>query len=197
MVCGKNVADKAKHTPILTDVDIKKFLGDSTLLDIHFFLGNVKKGTFYSNTLTEEGVCRTVNPINAKLIYRNDSVDPTFLSQNQFKSYDVDPKFWSLEEGYTRNKIDNYPLRVYDGGKINGFNLYMQIHKSTLENIDSTCRRNPLAVKIALHHPAEVLSPKHFFTVPFNKSVTFTVKPQITKTSVDLKQYDPLVYVDV
>jgi hypothetical protein len=193
MICGKKVSDKAKHTPILTDIDMIKFLGDSTLLDIHFLLGNVKKGTFYSNTLTEEGVCRTINPIDAKLIFRNDSVDPKFLAQYQFKSHGIDPHFWSMEEGYTQNKIDNYPLRVYDGGKINGFNLYVKITESTLQNMDTTCRHNPLGVKIALHHPAEVLSSKHFFTVPYNKSVTFTVKPQITKTSDDLMKYDPSV----
>jgi hypothetical protein len=197
MICDKNVAEKLNHTPILTDIDMKKFLGDTMLVDIYFMVGNVQKKTFFSNTLTEEGVCRTVNPISAKEIFRQETVDPKFLSQYQFESYDIHPKFWSLEGGYTRNKIDNYPLRVYDGGKINGFNLYVKIPESTLENIDTTCQPNPLAVKIALHHPSEVLSPKHFFTVPYNKSVTFTVKPQITKTSDDLMKYDPLVYVDV
>jgi hypothetical protein len=156
-------------------------------------MGHVQKDAFYSSTLTEEGVCRTINPINAKLIFRQESVDPKFLTQYQFESYGIDPQFWSMEEGYTQNKIDNYPLRVYDKGKTNGFNLYVKIPETTLENMDKTCRKNPLGVKIALHHPAEVLSSKDFFTVPFNKSVTFTVEPQITKTSDDLKQYDPSV----
>jgi hypothetical protein len=190
MICDNSVAEKLNHTPTLTEIDMKKFLGDTMLVDIYFMVGNVRKEAFYSNTLTEEGVCRTINPINEKEIFRNDSVDPQFLSQYQFESYgDMDPKFWSIEEGYTRNKIDNYPLRVYDGGKENGFNFYVKIPKRALEDIDTTCRRNPLGMKIALHHPAEVLSSKHFFTVPFNKSVTFTVKPQITKTSEDLNKY--------
>jgi hypothetical protein len=163
------------------------------LVDVHFFMGHVRKEAFYSNTLTEEGVCRTINPINAKLIFRQESVDSKFLTEYQFESHSIDPHFWSMEEGYTKNKIDNYPLRVYDKGKTNGFNLYVKIPGSTLENVDKICRKNPLGVKIALHHPAEVLSSKDFFTVPFNKSVTFTVEPRITKTSDDLKQYDPSV----
>ncbi len=191
MICDKPVAEKLNHTPILSDVDIKKFLGDTMLADINFFMGNVRKETFYSNSLTEEGVCRTINPINAKLIFRQESVDPKFLTQYQFESYGIDPQFWSMEEGYTQNKIDNYPLRTYDKGKINGFNLYVKIPESTLENMDKTCRMNPLAVKIALHHPAEVMSSKDFYVVPFNKSVTFTIEPQITKTSDDLRKYDP------
>jgi hypothetical protein len=193
MICDKNVAKKLNHTPILTDIDMNKFLGDTMLVDIHFLLGNVIKESFYTNTLTEQGVCRTINPINAKLIFREDSVDPIFLSQYQFESHDIDPKFWSMGEGYAENEIENYPLRAYDSGKINGFNLYVKIPKNTLKNIDTTCRLNPLSVKIALHHPAEVLSSKNFFAVPYNKSVTFTVKPQITKTSNDLRKYDPSV----
>jgi hypothetical protein len=195
MICDNSVAKKLNHTPILTDIDMKKFLGDTMLVDIYFMVGDVQKKTCYSNTLTEEGVCRTINPISAKEIFRShDSVDPKFLSQYQFESYgDLDPKFWSLEEGYSQNKIDNYPLRTYDSGKINGFNLYVKIPESTLENMDTTCHPNPLGIKIALHHPAEVLSSKHFYTVPHNKSATFTVKPQITKTSDDLMKYDPSV----
>jgi hypothetical protein len=193
MICDKNVAEKLNHTPILADVDMRKFLGDTMLVDVNFFMGNVKKETFYSNTLTEEGVCRTINPINAKEIFREDRVDPIFLTQYQFESFDIDPKFWSMEEGYAENEIENYPLRTYDSGKANGFNLYVKIDKNTLKSIDITCRLNPLGMKIALHHPAEVLSSKNFFTVPYNKSVTFTVKPQITKTSDDLKKYDPSV----
>jgi hypothetical protein len=193
MICDKNVAAKLNHTPILTNVDLKKFLGDTMLVDIFFIMGDVPKEAFYSNTLTEEGVCRTVNPINANKIFGQESVDPKFLTQYQFESFDIDPQSWSMEEGYTRSKIDNYPLRTFDGGKINGFNLYVKIPESTLKNMDTTCRQNPLDDKVALHHPAEVLSSKHFFTVPFNKTVTFTVKPQITTTSDDLKKYDPSV----
>ncbi len=193
MICDKNVAEEIKHVPILTDMDMKKFLGDTMLVDINFFLGNVKKGTFYSNTLTEEGVCRTINPINAKEIFRQVTVDPKFLAEYQFESYDIDPQFWSMEEGYTQNKIDNYPLRVYGKGKMGIFNFYVKIPKVTQENMDTTCRQNPLGVKIALHHPAEVLSSTDFFTVPYNKSATFTVKPQITKTSGDLRKYDASV----
>jgi hypothetical protein len=193
MICDKSVSEKLNHSPTLTDIDMKKFLGDAMLLDVHFFIGHVRKEAFFANTLTEEGVCRTINPINAKLFFRQESVDSKFLTQYQFESHGINPQFWSLDEGYTQNKIDNYPLRTYDSGKINGFNLYVKIPETTLENMDKTCRKSPLDVKIALHHPAEVLSSKHFFIVPFNKSVTFTVEPQITKTSDDLKKYDPSV----
>jgi hypothetical protein len=68
MICDKTVSEKLNHTPILSDVDINKFLGETTLVDINFFVGNVRKEAFYSNTLTEEGVCRTIKPINATLV---------------------------------------------------------------------------------------------------------------------------------
>jgi hypothetical protein len=79
MVCEKNVHEKLNHTPIVNDTDVQKYLGYETLLDIYFLLGNVESKTFFSNTLTEEGVCRTVNPISARFIFRDDTVDPEFL----------------------------------------------------------------------------------------------------------------------
>jgi hypothetical protein len=98
-----------------------------------------------------------------------------------------------MEEGYTPNKIENYPLRAYDSGKINGFNFYAKIDDNKLRDMDRTCQENPLDVNVVLHHPAEVHSSRNFFTVPFNKSVTFTVTPQITKTSESLRNYEPSV----
>jgi hypothetical protein len=131
MVCDKNVAEKLNHTLNLTDIDMKKFLGDTLLLDIYFLEGTVRKQTFYSNTLTEQGMCRTINPINAELIFREDTVDPKFLTQYQFESYGIDLKFWSMDEGYAESEIENYPLRAYDSGKTNGFNLYVKIPEIT------------------------------------------------------------------
>jgi hypothetical protein len=190
MFCDKDIIERLNHTPILTDIDVAEISGDEILLKFYFMLGNILTDTFYSHTLTEEGVCRTINPITANLFYRDDVVDPEFLKQIQFKINEIEPQHWTMDGGYTPNKIENYPLRAYDNGKINGFNLYVKILEDMVENMDTTCRVNPLDIKIALHHPAEVISAKGFFLVPYNKSVTLAVKPQITRTSDNLKNYD-------
>ncbi len=193
MICDGNIHDRLNHTPITIETNLPERLGDEVLLDIYFVFGNELIKTHFSNTLSEEGVCRTINSIDAGLIFRNDSVDPKFLSQYQMRAREVEPKFWDIEKGYESNEIKSYPLRAFDIGKSSGFNFYVKIHESTLENMDTSCRVNPLDVKIAVHHPAEVVSSKNFFLAPLNKSVSFVVIPKLTMTSESLSSYGPAV----
>jgi hypothetical protein len=163
--------------------------------EILFFLGNVKAVMYYANTLTKEGICKTFNPVEAQIIFRNDTVDPAFFGQYQFNAHRIKPQYWSMEEGYTPGKIDNYPYRVFDIGQNNGLNIYVKNFKNILQNFDSVCHTNPQNLKIALHHPAEIANPTSFFQIPFNKSATYFIKPMITKTEESLSVYDPSVYV--
>jgi hypothetical protein len=189
MICDKNIHDKLNHSTSTNEIIVPERLGDQILLDIYFVYGNELVKTYSSNTLNEDGICRTFNSIDAKLIFRNDGVDPKFLAQYQLRGHEIYPKFWDIEQGYESNKINNYPLRAFDIGKSGGLNFYVKIHKSTLENMGTTCRVNPLDVKIALHHPAEVSSSKNFFLAPSNKSVSFVISPKITRTSKSLSSF--------
>jgi hypothetical protein len=189
MICDKNIHDKLNHSSRTMELNVPERLGDQILLDIYFVYGNELIKTYSSNTLNEEGVCRTFNSIDAKLIFQYDSVDPKFLAQYQLRAHEVDPKFWDIEKGYESNKINNYPLRAFDIGKSGGLNFYLKIHKSTLENMGTTCRENPLDVKIALHHPAEVSSSINFFLASSNKSVSFVISPKITRTLKSLSSF--------
>jgi hypothetical protein len=54
------------------------------------------------------------------------------------RAREVEPKFWDIEKGYESNEIKSYPLRAFDIGKSGGFNFYVKIHESTLENMDTT-----------------------------------------------------------
>jgi hypothetical protein len=163
--------------------------------DILFFLGNVKAVTYFANTLTKEGICKTFNPVEAQIIFRNDTVDPAFFNQYQFNAFGIKPQYWSMDEGYTPGKIDNYPYRVFDIGQNNGLNIYVKSSNDILQNFDSVCHTNPQNLKIAIHHPAEIPDPTSFFQIPFNKSATYFIKPVITKTSESLSDYDPFVCV--
>jgi hypothetical protein len=145
-----------------------------------------------ADILTKEGVCRSYNIIDEKVIFRNDTVDPQFLKQykNQGNDYrNLYPQFWSLEGGYVPNRIDNYPYRSFDKGKDSGFSITLSIPENFSRFYDTSCRSNSLSYKIAVHHPMEVAN-GDFFLVPFNKSVSFYVKPKITKTAESLESYD-------
>jgi hypothetical protein len=161
--------------------------------EILFFLGNVKTLKYYANTINKEGICKTFNPVPAEAIFRTETVDPAFFDQYQFNTYGIKPQYWSMEEGYTPGKIDNYPYRIFDKRQNNGLNIYVKNFKNMLQNFDSVCHTNPQNLKIALHHPAEVVDSTKFFQVPFNKSVTYFIKPMITKTSEGLRSYNPSV----
>jgi hypothetical protein len=183
------------HKARMTEFQMPEVL-EKDLKYFYFFLGiDTQSLTYYAHTLTQEGICKSYNVLNANLIFRNETVDPEFLAQYQSKESGTNPHFWSIEEGYVPDKIDNYPLRAYDNGQNSGFTIHVKdsIEDEIIQNMDTTCRRNPTNLKIALHHPAEVVDSKKFVDVPFNKSMKYFVKPKISKISENLKSYDPSV----
>jgi hypothetical protein len=149
---------------------------------------------YYSLTGNENGFCFTFNLVNAHEIFRTETVDPAFLRQYEIKSFNTVPHLWSMEDGYTKNSMKTYPLRSLEKGAGNGWKTSVITNKLSLREISDLCQSHPQNIKIALHHPAEVVSNQNdYFEVPFNKSVSIVVKPKITKTSKSLKSYDPKV----
>jgi hypothetical protein len=148
---------------------------------------------YYSINCNENGFCFTFNLVNAHRIFRTETVDPAFLRQYELKSFNTMPQLWSMEDGYTKNSMKNYPLRSLERGMENGLKTSVITDKLSLKEISDLCRKSPQSIKITLHHPAEVLHENSFIEVPFNKSVSVVVKPKITRTSESLKSYDPKV----
>lgn len=196
LICDETVHSELSYaSPLQNDLDVGDFLLKSTILSMSgYFSTSTTTNDYYAVTLTEDGLCMTYNPIDANFIFRNETVDPKFINEYQLVSNGIDPQFWSMDEGYDSSRIefDNYPIRVFDNDEDNGYTIYVRATNGLLENIDPVCRKNPTNIHIALHHPAEVVS-KRFYLIPFNKSVSFAVKPQITKTSEGLKLYEPSV----
>jgi hypothetical protein len=141
-------------------------------------------------TLTENGFCATFNAIDANLIFRNDTVDPKFIEEYQEKHGDINPVFWSMEEGYT-SKADNYPYRVFDG-KSNALKFRPWIAKEKFyRDLGQGCNGISENFKIIVSHPAEVPRITVNDMAPFNKSVVVLIKPKVTSASESLKSVDP------
>jgi hypothetical protein len=193
--CDKNISEELYHNPFINEIDVYKFLTEKKLeLTSQIFWLDVRSFQYRSYHYNERGFCGTFNPINAYKIFRNDTVDPEFLKLYQVENTDIDPHFWDVESGYEPNKIKYYPLRTLDGGTENGLTVYFNIFNDTIANIDPLCWKDPQVTTIALHHPADAISDsQNFVSVPFNKSLTVFVKPIITRTSEELKSYDPSV----
>jgi hypothetical protein len=136
----------------------------------------------------------TYNPINANLIFRNDTVDPEFIKQYEYKTYDTWPQNWDMEAGYDVNRMKHNPLKSLDKGVENGFRFYLETWNMNFRKMNTICREYNQYNQIRLHHPAEVgISKNSNVFVPFNRIISLMVKPKITSTSDSLKSHDPKV----
>jgi hypothetical protein len=145
---------------------------------------------YYSILLMENGLCKTFNHISANLIFRNDTVNPKFLKQFRSGASKTEPQSWSIETGYTSDGTHFYPLKSLNSGAKSGF---VATIKNINKEIDKHCRHHPEFIEIALHHPAEVALKASFLRMPFHKSISMMVKPEITKTFDSLRSYHPEV----
>ncbi len=192
LFCDKKVPDHDNGT-YDENIDVYKFLRATAPWQFQQLIWkNSRKAGCKTDVLTSEGICQSYNAIDANMIFRKDIVDPTFIEQYQDQIEDRSPKFWSFEKGYVANRFNNYPLRSLDKGKDSGIAVTLTASTDFPAIYDTSCRKNSLSYKIALHHPMEV-SNGDFFLVPFNKSVSFYVKPKITKTAKSLETYDSVV----
>jgi hypothetical protein len=161
---------------------------------VQFFNGwrNSFIDDFDSRAVMEDGLCMTFNQISANLIFRNDTVDPKFLRQFKQVSANLEPQSWSIETGYSSDGTHFYPLKSLNSGAESGLGVELTTRglEDLVENLNGQCRSNPEFIKIALHHPAEVALKTSFISMPFRKSVSMMVKPEITTTSDSLRSYD-------
>jgi hypothetical protein len=130
--------------------------------------------------LTENGYCQTFNTIDAKLIFRNDTIRHELFSLYQIKFlYQNQPQQWDFDEGYTPNTIENYPLRSFANGINSSYTAFLKIPK-ILKNFESICRKKSKNVRIILHHPAEIPDTlTNYYMVPFHKEVSIAIQPKI------------------
>jgi hypothetical protein len=195
--CEEIQTGKLKHSPLINDVDLFEFV-DTNKFYVEFYNSwrNSEIIDMHSRVLMEDGMCMTFNQISANLIFRNDTVDPMFLKQFLQVSANIEPQSWSIETGYSSDGTLFYPLKSLVNGPESGFAVQLIADdqlKDAQGNVDKQCRSNPEFIKIALHHPAEVALKFSFVKMPFRKSVSMLVKPEITKTSDSLRSYDPEV----
>jgi hypothetical protein len=189
--CDENFSEELNHAPLTNIKDI--IFADRFELGFFADWRGSTGDQYAKRILMEDGICMTFNPINAHLIFRNDTVDPIFLDEFRQLPSEMRPELWSIETGYTSNGLPYYPLKSLRKGIEGGFKVDVGSFIDLFEDIDTRCRKDPRNIKIALHHPAEVALQSSFISVPFNKSVSMMVKPKITTTSDSLRHYDPEV----
>jgi hypothetical protein len=189
MICDDNFV-QIRHEKPYGDLTVYQVLKEEGFRYNKNFEWRSQEDLRTTVTFTEDGFCETFNAIDANLIFRNDTVDPKFIEEYQERNGDINPAFWSMEEGYTSN-TDNYPYRVFDG-KNNALKFCPSIsRKKFYTDIQQGCNGISENFKIIVSHPAEVPRITIDDMAPFDKSVVVLIKPQVTRTSDSLKSVDP------
>ncbi|XP_055528659.1 pickpocket protein 28-like [Wyeomyia smithii] len=141
---------------------------------------------FFTETLTEEGVCYTFNSLGADDLLRQEVLheDYTYVTANKSSPQ------WTLETGYKDDAdIDTYPLRVLGAGARGGLNILLSLYEYDL---DFLCRGPVQGFKVLLHSSSEYPQvSKQYFRVPLHQEVIISIKPQIITTSDGLRHYAP------
>lgn len=105
---------------------------------------------------------------------------------------------WNREIGYTDTETasEHYPFRVFDtdskifpyrvsgAGPDNALNISIYFPK---DELDPLCNRSARDIKFYLHAPDELPQQNHFFHIPIGKRVSVSVKPNVIRTSNDLR----------
>ncbi|CAH2008358.1 unnamed protein product [Acanthoscelides obtectus] len=140
--------------------------------------------------IVDEGICYTYNMLDRTAIFRDEVY--------RFKDYHKNEKKvnWDIDNGYTFNDSTpdgsflNYPNNAYLSGYENG--LHITFRQSASE-LDYLCSPNSQGFKVSLHAPHELPQlKKQFFQVSFGDAIMAAVQPKMTKTSQQVRKYNPV-----
>ncbi|KFB49820.1 hypothetical protein ZHAS_00017840 [Anopheles sinensis] len=141
---------------------------------------------YFTETITEEGICFTFNAQSSEEMLRSDQLhkDYQYITENRTSP------LWSLENGYAENSdMDTYPFRVLGGGARAGLFLLLNLNKFDRE---LKCRGSVQGFKILLHSSSEYPQvSRQYFHVPLHQEVVISVKPEMITTSEGLREYTP------
>lgn len=138
----------------------------------------------FQKVITDEGVCYTFNMLDQDELY-TDMMDKALKFPEINETSD-----WFLDKEYDSVKVKVYPRRVIGSGLQSGLTAEMKMKKT---NLNPGCKRGLQGFRLSLHTPVEIpqLS-KQFYSVPFQKQSTFSVRPNMIYSSKDVEDYDPV-----
>ncbi|KAL9702252.1 hypothetical protein quinque_005770 [Culex quinquefasciatus] len=140
---------------------------------------------WFKETLTDEGICYTLNLLPQKEIFRQENLHNDY----HYSTSLYNTSSWSSDDGYDpRAGLLTYPRRILGSGFESGIYLQLQIPTSYE---DYHCREAQ-GFKVLLHSPAEYpVTSKKFLRLTFSHEVTIVIKPEIMLTSKSLHSYTP------
>lgn len=140
---------------------------------------------YFSKVITDEGVCWVFNMMDQSDLFKNDTMDPSIRLPDHGNASE-----WFFDTEYESAKIKVYPRRVIGSGLQSGLSIELKMNSFEL---NPGCKRGIQGFRLSLHTPIEIPQmSKHFYSIPFKKLTSLSVKPGVTYPSRHVKAYDPI-----
>ncbi|KAF5270640.1 hypothetical protein FQA39_LY01378 [Lamprigera yunnana] len=139
--------------------------------------------SYFVPTITAEGICYSFNMLNKDEIYTSEMTTNYF--DEDLMTHRTE---WSLEKGYKDNAdLYAFPRRTLISGSLGALDLTFMTLESDLEYL---CGDGLQGYDIILHQPAQVpITKGGYFRVGLNQDVMAAVRPNMMRTSDELKKY--------
>lgn len=138
----------------------------------------------FHKVITDEGVCHTFNMLDQDELY-TDLMDAALRYPVINETSD-----WFLDKEYDSVKVKVYPRRVIGSGSHSGLTAELRMKKT---NLNPGCKRGLQGFRLSLHTPVEIPQmSKQFYSIPFQKQTTFSIRPNMIYSSKDVEDYDPV-----
>ncbi|XP_065087704.1 pickpocket protein 28-like [Ochlerotatus camptorhynchus] len=140
--------------------------------------------TYFSESITDSGVCYTFNAIDAEQLFRTENLQQDYLYSTSY----MDSYNWTLEDGYL-DEFDPkaFPLRPIGGGLLAGLMVVLNTRKA---DQDFFCEGPVTGYKIGIHSPDEMPSVQNkFYRLSHQNVLTLVLKPELTYISQKVKKY--------
>lgn len=97
---------------------------------------------------------------------------------------------WNMEVSNDDIVYENeYPMRIFNAKHEGALNVYLTLFERDLEYL---CRGTVQGFKIFLNMPGQTLKmARHFLRVPLSKQAQILIKPTLTYTLNDVRNYSP------
>lgn len=146
---------------------------------------NPPNNCHFTETVTDDGICYTLNHLDQSEIYREGNLHSDYRYFGGKRPLATE---WSLDAGYLDNATRfSYPHRVFSSGPGNGLDVFISFNQTL---VDPLCNIINTGVRIAVHSPGDI--PKmtdQYILVNPKQIVSMIIRPNVITSSLKLQTF--------